>query len=86
MSGGQSCLGMNVRGDTFSRGTAMPPTPVISYLAHRRCHGKIGTPNNWHPHSKYPRILGMPIPNFLRDFWHPLGFSVPLVFEATKVE
>ena len=26
--GGQSCLGMNVRGDTFSRGTAMPPTPV----------------------------------------------------------
>ena len=24
--GGQSCLGMNVRGDTFSRGTAMPPT------------------------------------------------------------
>ena len=23
---GQSCLGMNVRGDTFSRGTAMPPT------------------------------------------------------------
>ena len=25
--GGQSCLGMNVRGDIFSRGTANPPTP-----------------------------------------------------------
>ena len=36
--GGQSCLGMNVRGDTFSRGTAMPPTPghrdarITSYI------------------------------------------------------
>ena len=30
--GGQSCLGMNVRGDTFFRGTAMPPTPPYIYL------------------------------------------------------
>ena len=46
----------------------------------------IGTPNNWHPRSKYPRILGTPIPNFLRDFWDPLGFLVPSCsIEAKKL-
>ena len=29
--GRQLCLGMNVRGDTFSRGTAMPPTPGVRF-------------------------------------------------------
>ena len=50
-----------------------------------RCHGIIGTPNNWHPRSKYPRILDTPIPNFLRDFWHPLGFSVPSCLRRQKL-
>ena len=27
--GGHLFLGTNVRGDTFSRGTAMPPTPLL---------------------------------------------------------
>ena len=28
--GGQYILGYNVRGDIFSRGTAIPPTPVLT--------------------------------------------------------
>ena len=50
-----------------------------------RCHGIIGTPNNWHLRSKYPGILGTSIPNFLLYFWHSLGFSVPSCLRRQKL-
>ena len=46
-----------------------------------RCHGEFGTPDLWHPHAKYPREIGTPKQNTLREFgtprctpwgiWHP---------------
>ena len=41
-----------------------------------RCHGIIGTPNDWHPRSKYPRILGT---QFQISYRNPLGFLYPHV-------
>ena len=38
----------------------------------RRCHGEFGTPDLWHPRAKYPREIGTPKQNTLREFGTPL--------------
>jgi len=35
---------------------------------HDRCHGEFGTPDLWHPRAKYPREIGTPKQNTLREF------------------
>ena len=49
------------------------------------CHGIIGTSNNWHPRSKYPRTLGTHS-KFPTGFLASFRIFGTLVFEATKVD
>jgi len=44
----------------------------FSVLASSRCHGEFGTPDLWHPCAKYPREIGTPKQNTLREFSTPL--------------
>ena len=41
---------------------------------HIRCHGEFGTPDLWHPgpRAKYPREIGTPNQNLLREIGTPL--------------
>ena len=47
-----------------------------------RCRGEFGTPDLWHPRAKYPREIGIPKQDTLREFgtrYAALGeFGIPL--------
>ena len=77
--GEQSCLGMNVRGDNFSRGRSVPPSSSSSYYAILACISDVCKADVYTDRDK-PE--GHERPTFL---W-PLGYSYLSRIEKPSLE